>query len=61
MGNLTADGAGALGFPSAGIVGPVESTHLPTKWMSADGHAPWLVFSGDDCFSLRRRTLLLDG
>jgi hypothetical protein len=27
--------------------------------MSADGRELWLVFSGDDCFSLRRGTLLL--
>jgi len=40
-------------------VGPGESMHLPTKWMSADGRELWLVFSGDDCFSLRRGTLLL--
>jgi len=41
-------------------VGPGESMHLPTKWMSADGRAIWLVFSGDDCFSVRRGTLLLN-
>ncbi len=38
-------------------VGPGESQHLPVKWMSADGRELWLVFSGDDAFSLRRGTL----
>ena len=33
-------------------VGPGESMHLPTKWMNAD--ELWLLFSGDDFFSLRR-------
>lgn len=41
-------------------VGPGESMHLPTKWMGADGREVWLVFSGDDCFSLRRATLIRD-
>lgn len=40
-------------------VGPGESMHLPTKWMSADGREIWLVFSGNDCFSLRPGALLL--
>jgi hypothetical protein len=38
-------------------VGPGESSSLPTKWMSADGRAVYLVFSRDDCFSIRRATL----
>jgi len=38
-------------------VGPGESMHLPTKWMSSDGREMWLVFSGDDSFSLRRATV----
>jgi hypothetical protein len=33
-------------------VGPGESMHLPTKWFNGD--ELWLLFSGDDCFSLRR-------
>jgi CubicO group peptidase (beta-lactamase class C family) len=37
-------------------VGPGESIHLPTKWMK--GNELWLVFSGDDCFSLRRGVLV---
>jgi len=35
-------------------VGPGENAHLPTKWMSADGRTAYLVFSGDDAFSVRR-------
>jgi len=34
-------------------VGPGESSCLPTKWMSQDGRKCYLVFSGDDCFSVR--------
>jgi CubicO group peptidase (beta-lactamase class C family) len=40
-------------------VGPGETASFPTKWMSADGHSLHLVFSGDDCFSVRRATLTL--
>ena len=32
---------------------PGETASFPTKWMSADGKKLWLVFSGDDCFSVR--------
>jgi CubicO group peptidase (beta-lactamase class C family) len=39
--------------------GPGETMHLPVKWMSADGLTVHLVFSGDDCFSVRRGTLQL--
>jgi len=35
-------------------VGPGETCSIPTKWISADGLAAWLLFSGDDCFSLRQ-------
>lgn len=38
-------------------VGPGETNSFPTKWMSADGRSAWLVFSGDDYFSLRKATL----
>ena len=38
-------------------VGPGETASFPTKWMSADGHVLHLVFSGDDCFSVRRADL----
>ncbi|MGV3663638.1 MAG: serine hydrolase [Prosthecobacter sp.] len=40
-------------------VGPGETMHLPTKWISGDGRAVHLVFSGDDCFSVRRGVLKL--
>lgn len=40
-------------------VGPGEMMHLPVKWMSADGRTVHLVFSGDDCFSVRRGVLKL--
>jgi CubicO group peptidase (beta-lactamase class C family) len=35
-------------------VGPGENAHLPSKWMSADSRTLYLVFSGDDAFSVRR-------
>lgn len=38
-------------------VGPGETCSFPTKWMSQDGRTLHLVFSGDDCFSVRRATL----
>jgi CubicO group peptidase (beta-lactamase class C family) len=40
-------------------VGPGETASFPTKWMSDDGRTLWLVFSGDDCFSVRKATLTL--
>jgi len=40
-------------------VGPGETCSLPTKWMSDDGRAVHLVFSGDDHFSVRRGYLRL--
>jgi hypothetical protein len=41
--------------------GPGESMHLPTKWMSTDGRTVWLVFSGDDAFSVRRGEIRVRG
>ena len=41
-------------------VGPGESMHLPTKWMSRDGREFWLVFSGNDSFSVRRGTIVFN-
>jgi hypothetical protein len=38
-------------------VGPGETCSLPTKWMSEDGRSVHLVFSGDDCFSVRKAVL----
>lgn len=40
-------------------VGPGESSNFPTKWISKDGRTMYLVFSGDDFFSLRRMDLKL--
>ncbi len=40
-------------------VGPGESMHLPTPWMSADGRTVHLVFSGDDSFSIRKGMVML--
>lgn len=40
-------------------VGPGESASFPTKWMSDDGRTVHLVFSGEDCFSVRRAELVL--
>ncbi len=42
-------------------VGPGESGSFPTKWMSEDGLTLHLVFSGDDCFSVRGAELWLAG
>jgi hypothetical protein len=36
-----------------------ESCNFPTKWMSADGKDLYLVFAGDDSFSIRKATLKL--
>jgi CubicO group peptidase (beta-lactamase class C family) len=41
-------------------VGPGETNSLPTKWISADGSAVYLVFSGDDYFSVRKATFLVN-
>jgi hypothetical protein len=38
-------------------VGPGEHGDFPAKWTSADGRTLYLVFSGDDAFSVRRATL----
>jgi Domain of unknown function (DUF4185) len=38
-------------------VGPGESASFPTKWMSPDGQTLYLVFSGEDHFSVRKATL----
>ncbi len=39
-------------------VSPGESAGLPTKWMSRDGRTVHLVFSGGDCFAVRKATLV---
>jgi len=42
-------------------VGPGESATIPTKWVASDGRSFWLVFSGNDCFSVRKADLILAG
>jgi hypothetical protein len=44
-------------YTEAWDIGPGETSSLPTKWMSEDGRTCHLVFSGDDCFSVRKATL----
>jgi hypothetical protein len=41
-------------------VGPGETASFPTKCMSANGRTMHLVFSGNDCFSVRRAEVLTD-
>ncbi|MBW8039692.1 MAG: serine hydrolase [Planctomycetes bacterium] len=38
-------------------VGPGETSSFPTKWMSRNGKTCYLVFSGEDCFSVRKGVL----
>jgi len=38
-------------------VGPGETSSFPPKWISRDGKTVHLLFSGDDCFSVRKATL----
>ena len=45
-------------YTEAWDVGPGETASFPTKWMSADGKTLYLVFSGDDSFSVRKATLM---
>ncbi len=40
-------------------VGPGEHGDFPAKWMSEDGCEIYLVFSGNDSFSVRKATLVL--
>jgi len=40
-------------------VGPGETSSFPTKWMSVDGKTCHLLFSGDDCFSVRKAVLMV--
>ncbi len=47
-------------FTRAWDVGPGETCSLPTKWMNGDGRKAFLVFSGDDCFSVRGVEFMVD-
>jgi len=40
-------------------VGPGEHGDFPAKWMSEDGRELYLVFSGEDSFSVRKATIAL--
>jgi len=42
-------------------VGPGETASFPPRWISADGKTVHLVFSGGDCFSVRKATLTVSG
>jgi hypothetical protein len=42
-------------------VGPGEHGDFPARWMSADGRRLYLVFSGDDAFSVRGARLVVRG
>ena len=44
-------------FTETWDTGPGETASLPTKWMSDDGRTCYLVFSGNDCFSVRKLVL----
>jgi CubicO group peptidase (beta-lactamase class C family) len=46
-----------VSFAETWDVGPGETCGFPTRWMCADGKTVHLVFSGDDCFSVRRADL----
>jgi hypothetical protein len=46
-------------FTAKWDVGPGEHADFPSKWMSPDGRTMFLVFSGDDSFSVRRATIRL--
>ncbi|MCA9173195.1 MAG: serine hydrolase [Planctomycetales bacterium] len=40
-------------------VGPGETSRFPAKWISADGRKAHLLFSGDDCFSVRQAEFIM--
>lgn len=39
-------------------VGPGESASIPTKWIDPTGKNFYMVFSGDDCFSVRKGRII---
>lgn len=41
-------------------VAPGDTSSFPTKWMSDDGKTLYMVFSGNDSFSLRMATLTIE-
>ena len=46
-------------FTAEWDTGPGETGTFPTRWMSADGKTCYLVFSGNDCFSVRKAVFTL--
>ena len=40
-------------------VGPGETSSFPAKWISTNGKTCHLLFSGDDCFSVRKAVLIV--
>ena len=50
---------GTVYFTEQWDVGPGDTSSLPTAWMSDDGRTAWLLFSGEDHFSVRKATLRL--
>ncbi len=44
-------------FADCWDVAPGETASIPSKWIAADGLSFYLVFSGEDCFSVRQGTL----
>jgi CubicO group peptidase (beta-lactamase class C family) len=41
-------------------MGPGETASLPARWMSKDGKICYLLFSGNDCFSVRKLELVVE-
>ena len=41
-------------------MGPGETGSIPTKWISEDGKSCYYLFSGEDCFSVRKLTFITD-
>jgi CubicO group peptidase (beta-lactamase class C family) len=48
-------------FTAEWDTGPGDTGSFPSKWMNEDGTRCFLVFSGNDCFSVRQVTLILEG
>jgi len=46
------EGTPMTGLPGNGGWG--ESVHIPAKWINRDALSFYLIFAGDDCFSLRK-------
>lgn len=46
-------------FAETWDVAPGETASIPTKWIAADGRSFHLIFSGEDCFSVRRAEIAI--